>query len=843
MKRSNAPLMLALSFCLIGALALLYLREASQRKAEETADADHGIEASAGGSEDGGAPSTGDGATDRGRIEALIDRFGGFAARGRVLLTRPYGPGQNLVVRLRGLVAGAVVEARAQTAADGRFELDPLPRSGDYNVLVEGLRTQPFRRDRITPPKEEELDLGDLVVDRYYFVSGRVLGRGPGALAGAEIALIEPTGTGSFSFYKASAQAAQEDPAVAETKTGPDGRFRLRLDRPGIFTLRARAEGWAPHYRGEITVGGSLDVRLSVALTPGCEVVGYVLDAAARPVAGAPVVFYGAGIGAVTAPKEVTWTDGTGRFEFRVELTERDYVLSVVPERGLDMNTRFKVPLTEDLLLRLPGHGILSGRVVHGRTKRPVAEAEVLVGISRTPDAVRMPDYSKAIRTDADGAFRVEGVGKGFISTLAVRAPGFADLRLGAIMPTDAELWRKVQDIALTGRDNPKLPPLRLRRGKVLRGTMRDEATGRALAGATVELWDFLMGNRLARTAKDGTYRFEGVGDRVVMIVSKEGYATFRDQPMPGHVLGKESDTAVRDVSLEPGGTLEGVVRTADGEPVSRALVRLRPADRGWGAWRTALGLRNLWTHTDAGGNYRVTGVPAVRLQAEAVALGFDRGLSAEREVKPSGREQNLNIQVQPAARVEGVVATRDGDSLPSARVTIASEPADKSAAAARQALAEGVHGFTNHKGRFALVNVPVGNLLIRVEADGFATLIERQRNVKGGQVLTGVVFQMAPVLVISGKVVNASSLPLAHCWVCATQTASPVGAPLQQKVGTRVEADGTFHLRHLAVGTYTLEVRANNDLPGLPRYQALTLPDVAGGTKNLVLTLDAVPE
>ena len=58
------------------------------------------------------------------------------------------------------------------------------------------------------------------------------------------------------------------------------------------------------------------------------------------------------------------------------------------------------------------------------------------------------------------------------------------------------------------------------------------------LPDAVVELWDFIMGNRATRTENDGTYCFTGVGDRVVMIVSKRGYATFRDPPMPGLVIG-----------------------------------------------------------------------------------------------------------------------------------------------------------------------------------------------------------------------------------------------------------------------------------------------------------------
>jgi hypothetical protein len=375
--------------------------------------------------------------------------------------------------------------------------------------------------------------------------------------------------------------------------------------------------------------------------------------------------------------------------------------------------------------------------------------------------------------------------------------------------------------------------------GKELGGTIRDELTDRPLPGAVVELWDFIMGNRATRTEHDGTYRFTGVGNRVVMIVSKRGYATFRDPPLPGLALPRGS-TATRDISLELGGTLEGTVRATGGEPVARALVRLLPADRGYGAWRTALGLRDIWTYTDPGGNYRLTGVPAVRLYVEAAASGFDRGSSEEQEVQSGGTQRGVDLSLRKGARIEGMVVTGGGTPVAGARVTVAREPDERGAAVAWAALSVGAFTFSDRQGRFSLANVPVGNLLIRAEAKGLASTTRRQPDVKGGQAIPRMRFELAPACIIAGRVVDAAGRPVDGCWLRAKHTVSSAGTLHREPFHTRVARDGTFRFDHLPAGSYTLHVRAHSALPGQPKFRDLLRADVTGGTKDLVLTLEA---
>ncbi|MHC4819621.1 MAG: carboxypeptidase regulatory-like domain-containing protein, partial [Planctomycetota bacterium] len=654
MNRKRVSYFLLIAVALVAGLAFfLYLEGGSSREGRGRAAEGRSAAGDAGPSADGRA--TGDAFADATALRELVAKHGGFHTKGRVLLTRPAGPGADLDVRLRGRVDGTPVEVAGRTDADGAFFLPQLPREGDFTLAVDGARIQAWQRFDIAAPDEGALDLGELVLRRVYLLKGRVLGEGRRGLAGARVALLAGAGA-NFSFFQAGMQAEVDDPVLAQAEVDDRGRFTLELARPGIFTVRARAEGWAPQYRANLVVGGVADTEVTLALTRGYEVVGYVLDGAGRPVADTSVALFAMSRRSFSWSKELSRTDGTGRFDFVVEPRATEYTVSATLKQSLNLAKQFRVPLEADLILQLPGHGVLTGRVLNASTQQPVAGAAVLLGLARSAQlGFGMPEFGKALHTDAFGVFRVEGVGPGRFQSLTVRADGFADVRLGAFMATDPELWKRVQAIELDGAGETRLPDLALEGGRTLVGVVRRKDTGGAIAGATVELWDFFMGNRSTETDTDGGYRFSGVGDRLSMIVSKPGYAPFRESPFPGFPL-PEGKSVTRDFALEQGGTVRGKVTTADGAPVARALVRLRAAAVGWSSWTVAISLRDAWTYTDEDGRYSLTGVAVAKIYAEAEAPGFDSCRSKEKQVKAGAEVKQLDITMLPAARLAGRV-------------------------------------------------------------------------------------------------------------------------------------------------------------------------------------------
>jgi hypothetical protein len=144
---------------------------------------------------------------------------------------------------------------------------------------------------------------------------------------------------------------------------------------------------------------------------------------------------------------------------------------------------------------------------------------------------------------------------------------------------------------------------------------------------------------------------------------------------------------------------------------------------------------------------------------------------------------------------------------------------------------------FSDGEGRVHLDNVPVGNLIIRTEAEGFATSTIRRGGVAAGEVVKAARLELAPAFSISGRVVDPQGKPFPQAWVRARHTASPGGEPITQLLGARVEEEGRFLIRNLPAGTYSVEVSVWNWGEG-PRYENLTRDGVPAGTEDLLLQL-----
>jgi len=800
--------------------------------------------------EPGGTDGDASGLTDAATLKELIARHGALRVKAQAILTRPEAPARGLKLALRGDVAGESIAVEGFAGEDGTVAFPEVPRAGEWTITAGGDRVQPFEQGGLAAPDEGELDAGELRLDRWYFLRGRVLGAGSRGLPGAEVALVGSMGGGGrgFSFLRLARQADRENPVLVRTEAGPDGSYELRLADPGRFTVRARKEGWAPHSRSDVVVGGVVPTRLDLAMTRGFPVEGYVLDAAGRPVGDATVTLWAGRRGFFSMTKEVARTDGTGRFRFRVEPRAREYNVGASVGDHVDVSAGFRVPLAEELVLRVPGGGTLVGRIVDAETRQPIANADVLATFVKRSAGRRgwqRPDFSKVLRTDEYGRYRVTGLGGGRLQSVHVRVPGYADARLGGWMATDRELWDEVSKLRLKPAGEVRMPDIPLVRGRVLEGVVADEKTEAPLAGATVRLSDFVMGDREAVTDADGFYRFENVGARVAMTVTREGYAAHRDSPMRPHTLADEA-VVRRDFALGPAGVVRGSVATKDGAPVPHALVRLVPADTGWGAWQLRIALRGLWTHADGEGRFEIAQVPPAKVRAEATAPGFDAGRSKAREVRGDKSVDGLDVVMVPAARLEGVVRGRDRGPLANARVTIAEDPGpDADAGAQWRALSGGKIAFTDERGRFAAADVPAGDVLVRVEAEGFATTSRRFRGVEPGQEIENADIEMPPAYTIEGRVLGPAGEPYAMAWLRVRQTASPDGEISSQLQGARLEPDGSFTVRDLAAGTYTVEVRVSRFMQqdSEPALENLTREGVTAGTKGLVLKLKRAEE
>ena len=808
--------------------------ERSSDRAGPNADADDTSSA-----EEGGAGAAGD-IADAATLAKMIERHGGFLTRGQLLLTRPSAPAVNVEVVFHARLEGKRIEARVKSDAEGRFAIHRLPHGADYTLEVIGDRIQPFK-ELVPDPPEVELDLGELYLSRFYFLRGKVVGSSGAAVPQAEVAIILPNGGGNFSFRAAAANGGEADPVSALIETGGDGNFVLRLREPGIFTLRVRAEGWAPHYRGEIFVGAGGDTEVKVSLTRGTEVGGLVMDADGRPVVGATVSLFANGRQWWSRVKELRQTDDAGRFDFRIEPQTDSYNVRVIPPKGVDVNKRFRLPLTEDLVIQLPGGATIKGRVVDSETSQPIAGAEVLLGIQGPGGRGWTPAYQKILKTDSYGAYRVEGVGTDSIQSLAVSAPGYAQFT-GSRWSRNAT-WGEISKMKLDASDEIQIPDLPLARGRVIEGIVRDAATGEPIAGASVTVNDFVMGNREFLTDSAGQYRVTDVGDRVSLRANADGYADKGDSMMRGQSLPPDQKIVQRDFELEPAGSVAGKVLTSAGTPVARALVRLRSGDTGRMSWMNDMRVREMYTHTNQKGEYRIDGAPPMKLKVEVTAPGYDGAVSSVKALTSGGEIGDMNVTLNASADLRGMIVARGGGVVANARVTVVKDPGSGADQGRRWRMwGGGVVAFTDEKGRFHAPDVPVGDLLVRIEADGLATEQVSRKGVKPGESISGWRISVRPALEISGRLLGPDGKPMLSAFIQAKQTSSPDGEPSTQTYGARVGGDGVFLIRNIPEGSYTLTVRTwgGGGNRGGSQYEPLERPGVVAGTEGMTLQLVA---
>lgn len=139
--------------------------------------------------------------------------------------------------------------------------------------------------------------------------------------------------------------------------------------------------------------------------------------------------------------------------------------------------------------------GSIAGRVVD-RDGRPIATARLwtFVPFDDAP--------TRCARTDLDGRFRIDGVFARLDTLLTVDAHRFARTRLEVEVLEDTV--RELGDIELRRDENRPLDPA----GVTVRGIVVDER-GAPLEGVDVQCGQ--LEPRLARTGRDGRFRFAGV--------------------------------------------------------------------------------------------------------------------------------------------------------------------------------------------------------------------------------------------------------------------------------------------------------------------------------------------
>ncbi|MCC6545569.1 carboxypeptidase regulatory-like domain-containing protein [Candidatus Sumerlaeota bacterium] len=542
--------------------------------------------------------------------------------------------------------------------------------SGEANGTAKVLETLPAPTVVATPDETVREALRSPAV----IVRGRVLMPDKSPAVGAPVVLQRHQRTWPTGYGGAGHPAKLMVSDVDSTLTDEKGRYELGAKELDSLAVQAHAKGTATaslnvqmsslsFVRGK---NGTPIVTMNIQLVEANAFKGVVVDGEDQPIGGVAVTAFQAGTGwfgngaeAALRVMDVTEDDGTFSFD---QLSKDGVVLSAQKDGYVPFKGSSKSLGESGKIVMKKGGGVVAGKVLHMGSNDPIENAQVQI-FERLPENMgQLDSFGMSGVTDANGAFRIEGIPPGnymmvassgtlrMVSSNTLRAPDFGI--------ADGEL-----------RDDFVLY---LGTGTTVRGRVIDGTTHEAIAGALVRSVGTLDAANppTATTDATGNYELANVygeatyeGTRKLQLwATKEGY---RELITPDALdakpvtLSPGQEVATQDIELFRTVMVSGRVMTPQNAPVVGARVLINSY------WDP-----DLMVATDPLGRFSVPMIANRKSQLRVLAEGFAVTYSVAFDLKDEP-VKDLVIVVDPGATVIAKVVDPDGKKVAGAMVWI----------------------------------------------------------------------------------------------------------------------------------------------------------------------------
>ena len=537
---------------------------------------------------------------------------------------------------------------------------------------------------------------------------------------------------------------------LAEAKTSADGTFDFGPRPPSRFNVSAEATG---RLAAQLTVT-SADPKAKpdqLVLELGecsARIYGAILDASGGTIAKAKLRVAG------LAGAE---SDDKGQYSVCIQSSSGPRGSSVRVEADgygtIEVAVNLSGELRYDFVL-VP-EAVLVGQVIT-EDKQPVAGARVIA----LPDPGEGPHHiaSGWALSEDDGRFRIPGLSPGHYRLIAAAE--------------DLATKDTILVVTATARV----------RGVVM---MADKP----IAGATVTAMGGPRGRRdpgqgpsaAAVSQDDGTFTLQAVPMGTVALQATPYQVV---APMQLDVKSATVDNVKLEVAALA--ALHGKI-TRNKQPVKDAILM-------------GQGLPDI-VHADSGGDYRVEGISPGELNLLADSEEYKAFARVEHLEIAAGEDKLLDIELEYAGRVKGLVVDESGKPVPAVYVRMFNDEGDMG------------QSMTNAKGEFDAGSMSGGEYRASVypspmagqpfesaAGDQFIIKVPKDGTVNG--VKLAIKYE---TFTITGTVLDDAGGPVADVHIEAIGRGRP-GMDLPSIMSA---ADGTFHLRNLARGTYALHAHA----------------------------------
>lgn len=670
----------------------------------------------------------------------------------------------------------------AESDNNGVYHISRVP-AGTHTLVFDPRDANPLLLERrvtgvqVTPGASVTRDV---VLDQGAMLSGAVTDAATGSSVPEAVVAL---------YRDADSSGTPETQAVTDST----GKYLLAGVAPGSYLVVVRG----PDYRNLAPVSAHLSLALGqeathdVALPAGGVVAGVIRDETGEPVPGVLVEADG-GNCSVTDP------EGAYRLE-RLATGTYDLTLSP-PEHSTFARQRITAVMvtagettTRDFVLRRAGE--VKGRVT-------TAAGEPVSGA-----IVEVPEVQLAI-TDSDGYYHMGGVPAGSQSLLVTPHEG-------------ANLLPARRDGVAVIAGQTAVADFTLDPTSMLSGTVKD-STGTGVDGARIWVIPSERGNTGMLVTADSAGRYIvpnlAPGRYDVTATPPSGRPEILPKTEHNLVISRGATQSL-DFTLSEGGTITGVVRDHEGNPLSGTVYLSGVGPDATGA--PVQGGLLLTAEIGPDGRYTLVGVPAGTFILRPEAYSSEPLLSQQAHVTvAAGQVVEHDFILSTGGCVSGRIVGPSGDGV---RALVRIIHPARGPERAFEAL-------SGAAGNYRATAIPPGvNYTVVVEPlDGSSLL----RQVKTATVVDGqetvVDFQLAAGAVLTGRVTDGEGNPLGG--VCVNFRGADTG-----RVYT--DGEGTYQIKGLAEGVYDLYFAPPVDLPVVGQIvRGVTITAAASSVRDVQL-------